>query len=305
MTPITVSDVKAADTLDQSLTDCVEEAIKTALDIGYRHVDCAYLYLTEHIMGKVFREKFLDGTLKREDLFYTSKPHLVRPALERSLHSLQLDYVDLYLIHHPTSLKPGEDLWPVDESGAVAFDSADLCQTWEALERCKGAGLVKSIGVCNFNRRLLETILNKPGLKYKPVCNQVECHPYLSQSGLLEFCKSKDIVLTAFGVVGSPRAGGWVDQSVPSLLQNPVLISIGEKYQKSAAQVSIRYTLQRGAVPIVKSYSPERMKQNLPVFDFHLSPEDMKAIDGLNQNLRYWKFVPWEGHPHYHFHKTD
>ncbi|KAG9464060.1 hypothetical protein GDO78_020567 [Eleutherodactylus coqui] len=273
MTPITVSDVKAADTLDQSLTDCVEEAIKTALDIGYRHVDCAYLYLTEHIMGKVFREKFLDGTLKREDLFYTSKP--------------------------------GEDLWPVDESGAVAFDSADLCQTWEALERCKGAGLVKSIGVCNFNRRLLETILNKPGLKYKPVCNQVECHPYLSQSGLLEFCKSKDIVLTAFGVVGSPRAGGWVDQSVPSLLQNPVLISIGEKYQKSAAQVSIRYTLQRGAVPIVKSYSPERMKQNLPVFDFHLSPEDMKAIDGLNQNLRYWKFVPWEGHPHYHFHKTD
>ncbi|XP_075131477.1 prostaglandin F synthase 1-like [Leptodactylus fuscus] len=308
--PLTVSSVKDTDKLDQTILNCVEEATKTALDIGYRHVDSAYIYLIEESLGKAFQEKFLDGTLKREDLFYTSKlwntfhqPHLVRPALERSL---QLDYVDLYLIHHPITYKQGEDLSPVDENGSLIFDFVDLCQTWEALEQCKDAGLVKSIGVSNFSRKQLEMILKKPGLKYKPVCNQVECHPYLNQSRLLEFCKSEDIVLTAYGVLGSPGAGEWTDHSVPTLLENPVLISIGEKHQKSPAQVSIRYAMQRGVVPIVKSFSPERMKQNFQVFDFHISPEDMKAIDGLNQNMRYWKFEMWEGHPQYHhYHDFD
>ncbi|XP_069822291.1 prostaglandin F synthase 1-like [Dendropsophus ebraccatus] len=289
--------VTSTATLDPTMTGHVEQATKIALDIGYRHVDCADLYRTEHIIGKVFQEKFSDGTLKREDLFYTTKlwssfhqPHLVRPALERSLHSLQLDYVDLYIIHLPISLKAGDEILPVDEKGAPIFDCVDLCQTWEALEKCKDDGLVKSIGVSNFSCKQLDMILNKPGLKYKPVCNQVECHPYLNQSVLLEFCKSKDIVLTAYGVLGSSEAGSWVDNSIPKLLENPVLISIGKKYQKTPAQVSIRFTLQRGIVPIVKSFNPERLRQNFEVFDFQLSQEDMKAIDGLNQNLRYWKF---------------
>ncbi|XP_072001190.1 aldo-keto reductase family 1 member C3-like isoform X2 [Engystomops pustulosus] len=303
---------EATGTLDPTILKSVEEATKTALDIGYRHVDSAYGYLIEESLGKVFREKFLDCTLKREDLFYTSKlwntfhqPHRVRLALERSLHSLQLDYIDLYLIHHPITFQPGEDLMSVDENGAVAFDNVDLCQTWEVLEQCKDAGLVKSIGVSNFNRELLEMILNKPGLKYKPVCNQVEFHPYLTQKGLQEFCRSKDIVLVGYGVLGSPGAGNWKDQGVPSILQNPMLISIGKKYQKSPAQVSIRYTMQRGVVPIVKSFSPERLRQNFQVFDFHLSPEDMKEIDGLNQNLRYWKYEVWKDHPNYHYQNFD
>uniref|UniRef100_A0A2K5ZSG5 NADP-dependent oxidoreductase domain-containing protein n=1 Tax=Mandrillus leucophaeus TaxID=9568 RepID=A0A2K5ZSG5_MANLE len=155
------------------------EVTKLAIEVGFRHVDCAYAYNNEEQVGLAIRSKIADGSVKREDVFYTSKlwstfhrPELVRPALENSLRKAQLDYVDLYLIHTPMSLKPGEELAPTDENGKLIFDIVDLCTTWEAMEKCKDAGLAKSIGVSNFNRRQLEMILNKPGLKYKPVCNQ-------------------------------------------------------------------------------------------------------------------------------------
>nr|DBA30370.1 TPA: hypothetical protein GDO54_006363 [Pyxicephalus adspersus] len=288
--------------------DTVKEAVKIALDVGYRHIDCAYIYRTEKGIGQVFQEKFEEGKLKREDVFYTTKlwgtfhqPHLVRPALEKSLAFLQMKYVHLFIIHFPISLQPGDKLFPVDENGMALLDYVDLQQTWEAMEKCKDAGLAKSIGVSNFTCQLLELILNKPNLKYKPVCNQVECHPYLTQKKLLEFCKSHDIVLTAYGVVGSPTAGRWVDEKCPAILQDPVLISIGEKYKKSAAQVSIRYMIQRGCVPIVKSFHPDHIRQNFQVFDFELSKEDMKTIDGLNKNLRYWTYKMWKNHPNHHY----
>ncbi|XP_018426631.1 PREDICTED: aldo-keto reductase family 1 member C1 homolog [Nanorana parkeri] len=285
---------------DMTIRDKVKEATKTGLDIGYRHVDSAYFYLTEESIGKAFREKFSDGDIKREDVFHTTKlwgtfhqPHLVRPALERSLASLQLNYVDLFIIHFPISLQPGDDLFPVDENGVSLVDDVDLRQTWEAMEQCKDAGLVKSIGVSNFNRQQLEMILNKADLKYKPVCNQVECHPYLTQEPMLEFCNANNIVLAAYGVLGSPTGTKWVDSNCPALLQDPVLTLIGEKYNKSPAQVSIRYIIQRGCVPIVKSFNPDHMRQNLQVFDFHLSSEDMDVIAKLNRNMRYWKFTIW------------
>ncbi|XP_072259183.1 aldo-keto reductase family 1 member C23-like protein [Pyxicephalus adspersus] len=291
-----------------SLINTVKEAVKTALDIGYRHVDCAYIYMSEKGIGQAFREKFSEGKIKREDVFYTSKlwltfhqPHLVRPAIERSLAALQMEYIDLFIIHHPISFEPGDNLFPRDEKGEPLFDLVDFRQTWEAMEQCKDAGLVKSIGVSNFTRRQLEFILNKPGLKYKPVCNQVECHPYLNQKAMLEFCKSHDIVLVAYGILGSPIDSFWSEKHCLSLLEDPILISIGKKYQKSPAQVSIRYILQRGCVAIVKSFNPELMKQNFQVFDFELSKEDMKTIDGLNKNLRYWTYKMWKNHPNHHY----
>nr|XP_023404729.1 aldo-keto reductase family 1 member C1 homolog isoform X2 [Loxodonta africana] len=246
-----------------------EEATKLAIDAGFRHIDSAYLYENEDKVGQAIRSKIADGIVKREDIFYTSKP--------------------------------GEELLPKDEHGKLIFDTVDLCATWEALEKCKDAGLAKSIGVSNFNRRQLEMILNKPGLKYKPVCNQVECHPYLNQSKLLNFCKSKDIVLVAYSALGSHRDKKWVDQSSPILLDDPVLGALAKKHKRTPALIALRYQLQRGVVVLAKSYNEKRIKENMQVFEFQLTSEDMKVLDNLNRNFRYVTFDTLIDHPNYPF----
>ncbi|XP_066446257.1 aldo-keto reductase family 1 member C1-like isoform X1 [Eleutherodactylus coqui] len=286
-----------------------EEATRAAIEAGYRHIDCAYLYGNEVEVGRAIKEKIADGTIRREDLFYTGKlwstfhpPDLVRPALEKSLQDLQMDYLDLFLIHTPLGLQPGEDLVPVDENGKYLYDNTDLRDTWEALERCKDAGLVKSIGVSNFNRRQLEWILNKPGLKYKPVCDQVECHLYLNQSKLLEFCKSHDIVLVAYSALGSSRDEAWgIDKDLPAVLEDPVLKSVADTQGRTPAQVALRYLLQRGIVALAKSFTPARIQQNLQVLDFQLSKEDMGRLEGRNRNVRYVSLLMWKDHPQYPF----
>ncbi|XP_075458663.1 aldo-keto reductase family 1 member C3-like [Ascaphus truei] len=283
-----------------------EKGTKVAIEVGYRHIDCAFIYGNEPEVGRAIKAKIADGTVRREDLFYTGKlwstfqvPDKVRPALEKSLKDLQLEYIDLFIIHSPIELKPGEDLFPVDEKGCSIYHNTDIRDTWEALEACKDAGLVKSIGVSNFNRRQLELILNKPGLKHKPVCNQVECHIYLNQSKLLAFCKSQDIVLVGYSVLGSSRDEKWVDQDSPVLLEDPVLNTIAKKHSRTPAQVAMRYLLQRGIVVLAKSYNPVRIKQNFQVFDFQLSAEDSKTLDALNKNMRYVKTSHWKDHPKY------
>ncbi|XP_060228931.1 estradiol 17 beta-dehydrogenase 5 isoform X2 [Meriones unguiculatus] len=258
------------------------EATKIAIEAGFRHIDSAAMYQNEEEVGLAIRSKIEDGTVKREDIFYTTKlwvtfhrPELVQVCLEQSLKKLQLEYVDLYLIHFPTSLM--------------------------AMEKCKDAGLTKSIGVSNFNRRQLEKILNKPGLKYKPVCNQVECHPYLNQGKLLDFCKSKDIVLVAYSALGSHREKQWVDQTSPILLDDPVLGSMAKKYKRTPALIALRYQLQRGVVVLAKSFTEQRIKENMQVFEFQLTPEDMNVLDGLNKNIRYIAASDFKGHPDFPF----
>ncbi|XP_075131493.1 aldo-keto reductase family 1 member C1-like isoform X2 [Leptodactylus fuscus] len=286
-----------------------EPATEVAIDVGFRHIDGAHMYQNEKEVGRAIQKKIADGTVKREDLFYTGKlwstfhkPELVEPNVRQSLETLQLDYMDLFLIHWPFSLKAGGDFIPMDENGKYLLDtSTDLCAIWEAMEKCKDAGLLKSIGVSNFNRRQLEMILNKPSLKYKPVLNQVECHPYLNQSKLLEYCKSKDILLAGYSVLGSQRHKNWSDQSAPVLLEDPVLAENGKKYGKTPAHVAIRYQIQRGVVPVAKSYNPARIRENFKVFDFELTPEDMKTIDGINRNLRYVNLPIFASHPEYPF----
>ncbi|XP_073506336.1 aldo-keto reductase family 1 member C1-like [Phyllobates terribilis] len=282
------------------------ESTKVAIEVGYRHIDCAFLYGNEVQVGQAINSKIADGTVKREDIFYTGKlsnnnqtPERVRPALEKSLKDLQLDYMDLFLIHSPVEFNPGDDLFPVDENGKFIFHNTDIRETWKAMEACKDAGLARSIGISNFNRKQIELILNMPGLKYKPVCNQVECHIFLNQSKLLEFCKSRDIVLVGYSVLGSSRVEGWIDQNSPKVLEDPVLNTIAKKLNRSPAQVAMRYLLQRGCVVLAKSFSPERIKQNFQVFDFELSDEDMKSLDGVNKNLRYLIVDLWKESPKY------
>ncbi|XP_069822809.1 aldo-keto reductase family 1 member C1-like [Dendropsophus ebraccatus] len=286
-----------------------EESVKVAIEVGYRHLDGAFMYGNEVEVGKGINSKIADGTVKREDIFYTGKlwnnnhsPERVRPALEHSLKDLQLDYMDLFIIHCPVDFQPGDNPFPKNENGKDIFHNTDIRDTWKAMEVCKDAGLVRSIGVSNFNRRQLELILNMPGLKYKPACNQVECHIYLNQSKLLEFCKSHDIVLVAYGVLGTSRAEGWYDQDSPRVLEDPVLNTVAKKLDRSPAQVTMRYLMQRGIVALAKSFSPERIKQNFQVFDFELSDEDVKTLDGVNKNFRYLTLDSWKEHPEYPFH---
>ncbi|XP_015978362.2 aldo-keto reductase family 1 member D1 isoform X2 [Rousettus aegyptiacus] len=259
-------------------------SVKTAIDVGYRHFDGAYVYQNEHEVGEAIREKMAEGKVQREDIFYCGKlwttyhePEMVRPSLERTLRVLQLDYVDLYIIELPMAFK--------------------------ALEACKDAGLVKSLGVSNFNRRQLELILNKPGLRHKPVSNQVECHPYFTQEKLLKFCRQHDIVLVAYSPLGTSRNPFWVNVSSPPLLKDALLNSVGKKYNKTAAQVVLRFNIQRGVVVIPKSFNSARIKENFQIFDFSLTEEEMKDIEALNKNVRFVELLMWCDHPEYPFHE--
>uniref|UniRef100_A0A6I8R8Y6 Rho crystallin n=1 Tax=Xenopus tropicalis TaxID=8364 RepID=A0A6I8R8Y6_XENTR len=285
-----------------------EEGAKVAIDVGYRHIDSAFMYLNEAEVGRAINAKIADGTVKREDLFYTGKlwssfhtPERVRQGFEKSLKDLQLDYMDLFIIHLPVEFKPEDNPFPVDENGKFLYHNTDLRDTWKAMEALKDEGLVKSIGVSNFNKRQLELILSMPGLKYKPVCNQVECHIYLNQSKLLEFCKSKDIVLVGYSVLGSSRDEQWIDQNSPVVLEDPVLNAIAKKLNRTPAQVAMRYLLQRGVVILAKSFTPARIQQNFQIFDFQLNAEEMKTLDGVNKNLRYLDLKQLADHPKYPF----
>ncbi|WP_139490904.1 aldo/keto reductase [Brevibacillus dissolubilis] len=236
------------------------ESVKAAIKNGYRSIDTAAIYQNETGVGQGIREALAETGLSREDLFITSKVwnadqgyESTLAAYEASLEKLGLDYLDLYLIH-----------WPV---------KGKYKETWKALETLYKEGRVKAIGVSNFHIHHLEDVLKDAEIK--PMVNQVEYHPQLTQKDLLAYCKEQGIQFEAW----SPLAQG-------QLLDNPVLKEIADHYGKSVAQVILRWDLQHGVVTIPKSIKEARIIENADIFDFELSTEDMARIDGLNKDLR-------------------
>jgi len=283
----------------------VTQAVKDAIDAGYRHIDGAFAYQNENEVGTAIAQKIKEGVVKREDLFITSKlwnsfhsPNLVVPAIKKTLELLGVDYLDLYLIHWPMGYKEGGGLFESDSNGKQLYSDVDYVDTWKQMEECVKQGLTKSIGISNFNKKQIERVLAVATIK--PVMNQVECHPYLNQQKLIEFCKSKDILITAYSPLGSPDRP-WAKPGDPSLLDDPKLKTIAEKYGKSTAQVLIRYQLERGTVVIPKSVTKSRIIENMNIFDFQLNKDDIKTIDAMDCNGRFVGLAPMKDHPHFPF----
>jgi methylglyoxal/glyoxal reductase len=233
------------------------QAVRTAIKSGYRSIDTAAIYDNEESVGQGVKE----GGVAREELFITSKVwnsdqgyDTTLKAFETSLKKLDMDYLDLYLIH-----------WPVE---------GKYIDTWKALERLHSEGLVKSIGVSNFHQHHLEDLMKNSN--EKPVLNQIELHPRLNQEKIREFCASQNIAVEAW----SPIAQGRV-------LDEPTLNHIAEKHEKSAAQVILRWHLQNDVIIIPKSVHESRIKENADLFNFELSLEEMNQINGLNLDERF------------------
>ncbi|AZB41774.1 aldo/keto reductase [Bacillus sp. FJAT-42376] len=238
----------------------LEKAIVAAIKMGYRSIDTAAIYGNEASVGSGIRKAIEEGLVTREELFVTSKVwndglsyEETIAAYEESLSKMGLDYLDLYLIHWP-----GQDKYQ---------------EAWKALETLYKEKRVKAIGVSNFQVHHLENLLETA--EVTPVINQIEFHPKLTQTEVRAYCQKHNIQVEAW----SPLMNG-------DLLQNETIQEIAKAHQKTAAQVVLRYDLQHGVITIPKSMNEERMQQNLDLFDFELTKEQMDQLDAMNENLR-------------------
>ncbi|MCO5600540.1 hypothetical protein L7F22_054653 [Adiantum nelumboides] len=264
-------------------------AISAALEVGYRHFDTASVYNSEGCLGEVLNEAMQAGSVKREDLFITSKiwcsdcfPEGVLPALKKSLSELQLEYLDLYLIHGPIRFKEGVQFLPKPEE-LLPFD---LEGTWRALEACVRQGLTKAIGVSNFSSKKLTNLLKLAEIP--PAVNQVEMHPMWQQKQLREVCKRANIHVSAWSPLGAPSES-W---GSPAILDEPTIKEIAIKLGKTPAQVALRWGLDNGVSVLPKSFNKARMTQNFQVFGWHLSDEDHGAISKIRQT-KNWDASIW------------
>jgi diketogulonate reductase-like aldo/keto reductase len=261
-----------------------EQATKTALEVGFRHLDCAERYRNEEAVGDAMQAVFKAGMIRREDVFVTTKlwntnhrPERVKPAFDASLRRLRLDYADCYLIHTPFAFRPGDEQDPRDELGQVTYDrGVTLIETWQALERLVDDGRCKAIGLSDVTLEKLREVV--AAARIKPAVVQVESHPYLPEWDLLDFCREHGIVLLAFAALGHGMS--------PRVLDDPVITRIARRVHKTPAQVALAWAVQRGAAFLTTSTRPGCIHEN---FEISAPPEDaMREIrEGITTNVRF------------------
>ena len=251
-------------------------ATQDALETGFRHFDCAERYRNEREVGEALQTGLAAGGIAREDIFVTTKlwntnhrPERVEPAFEASLERLRLNYLDLYLIHTPFAFQPGEDHDPRDENGNVIYDrDVTLLDTWRAMESLVDHGKCRAIGLSDTSMEKLLPIYE--AARVKPAVVQVESHPYLPETELLEFCREKGIVLLAFAPLGHGMR--------PGPLEDPVILAIAARVGKTPAQVLLAWAVQRGTALLTTPRSADRAREN---FNISALPED--AFDEINR----------------------
>ena len=271
----------------------VADAVQAALELGYRHIDCASIYGNEAEIGPVLQRALGDGGVRREELWITSKlwndchsPEQVRPAVERSLAALGLRQLDLYLMHWPIAHRHGV-LMPSQADEMIPLEQLPLSDTWAAMEDLVDAGLVRHIGVSNFSERKLADLL--PHCRRRPVMNQVERHPWLQQNELLAFCRREGIALTAYSPLGSPPAG----QSSP-LLEDPAIAAIATGRGCSPAQLLLAWAIACGTAVIPKSVQRQRLAANLEAARLQLSPDDLEQLAAMDRGHRFVSGSFWD-----------
>ena len=282
--------------------DQCADTVYNAIKLGYRHLDSACDYGNEIEVGQGIARAIADGLCAREDLIVTSKlwntyhaPEHVKPALEKILSDLGLDYLDSFLIHFPIAqaFVPFEERYPPEwlydpdaDQPAMKLSHVPLADTWGAMEDLVHQGLVKRIGVCNYNSGLLHDLMSYSTIK--PAELQIESHPYLTQASLIRLAKSYGMAVTAFSPFG---ALSYIEldmaQAEESVLTQAAIVQAAENHHKTPAQIVLRWGIQRGCSVITKTTKPERLQENLQVFDFALTDDEMTAISALNKNRRF------------------